>query len=83
MTRLAVIGADHYMNIITVVIKRVRMRFRPPGVAFGAPYRNVLQVFRNRSTRYLPGNAFGCHGFFGGDLRVATVLPISDNAGVK
>ena len=76
MTRLAVIGADHHMNIIAVVIKCILVRFGPLGVAFGTTDHDILQTFRNRFAGNFAGNAFNRHGVLGSDPRVTTVLPV-------
>ncbi len=80
MAGLAVIGADHHMHLIAVMLKGISMSFGSECVALGTPHHNVFQVIGNRLTGDFAGDAFHCHGFLGGDHGVAAFLPATDNA---
>jgi hypothetical protein len=80
MARLAIIGADHHMNVIIDVVKRIGMRFGSEHVAFRTAHHHILQVLWNIATGYLAGGGFHCHGVFGGYLGVTAFLPATDDA---
>ena len=83
MTGLTVIGADHHMNIIAVMLKGIRMGFGSERVAFGASHHNVLQAFWHRGAGNFAANTLHCHGFLRGDHGMTTFLPTADDSRVN
>jgi len=79
----AIVGTDHHMDLISVVLEGVFMGIPPQGMAFGTPHAGVEYLIRHLFAGDFKAQSLDLHGRLGRDSRMTAAFPVRHDAGMN